>query len=109
MKSPHHSGTYQVSRNQVVALANANPLTLCWRCKRPLSLHPPHDSGKPAAWTGGHTVRGSQTYEPWLRPMVSPTDCDTARAGDYLAPEASVCNRVDADDHMPDITTTRRW
>ena len=109
VKAAHHTGTYQVSRNKVVALANANPLTLCWSCQRPLNLHPPHANGKPVAWTGGHTVRGSTTAQPWLRPMVSPTDCATAAAGDWIAPEVSSCNYADRDNNPEQITTTRRW
>ena len=108
-KPAHHSGTYQTDRNNVVAIASANHLTLCWSCQRPLSLHPPHANGRPAAWTGGHTQRGSATAHPWLRPMVSPTDCAEAAAGDWLAPEASTCNYADRDRNPDQIVTTRRW
>ena len=109
MKAEHHRGSHQVNARKVCDLATANPLTLCWSCKRPLQAHPPHTNGDPARWTGGHTVRGSTTATPWLRPMVSPTDCATAATGDWLAPEASVCNYADRDNNPNHITTTRRW
>lgn len=71
-KAAHHSGDYQARAQAVRDQANANPDTLCWRCRRTLADHPPHTNGKPARWTAGHVIDSDPT---------SP-----------LAPEASTCN-----------------
>jgi len=53
MKSPWHTGTYQVRAAQVRAAANANPNTKCWRCGKTLAEHKPGDK-----WTAGHLIDG---------------------------------------------------
>ena len=72
VKQPWHSGTHQTRAADVVARANADPTTQCWRCGLTLEQHPPHRNGKPAFWTAGHKVDGQINGE--------------------LAPEVSVCN-----------------
>ena len=54
--------------------------TLCWRCGRTLQQHPPG-----ARWHAGHTIDGSNNWEPWYGPDLPPP-------GDWLTPEASTCN-----------------
>jgi hypothetical protein len=71
-KGPHHRGTHQVRARRVVAAANANPHTRCWRCGRTLDQHRRHRNGTPARWTAGHINDGQVDGE--------------------LAPEASTCN-----------------
>lgn len=72
VKGAHHRGSYQYLARRVVAAANANPDTRCWRDGLTLAEHPPHKSGRPAYWQAGHIVDG--------------------QVGGPLAPEASVCN-----------------
>jgi hypothetical protein len=69
---PHRAGNYKQRARRLVAAANRNPATICWRCGRTLNQHPPHRNGKPARWTAGHT-RDEDPTAP-------------------LAPEASTCN-----------------
>ena len=111
MKAAHHRGRYEVAARQVRAIANANPLTLCWRCRKPLNQHRAHRTGKPATWTAGHTVDGSSSYHPWTRALITSAQCEEAAAGDWLAPEASVCNYRDgrATQDAQRIVTTRAW
>jgi hypothetical protein len=113
VKAPHHSGTHEVASRKVRAVANANPLTLCWRCHRRIDQHVDHHNGKPPRWTAGHTVTASTTAQPWLTPMISVADCEQAAAGDWLAPEISTCNYGARHDHnqpaTPMIVTTRDW
>lgn len=68
----HYSGDYQTRRRYLIAAANRDPTTLCWRCRRTLADHPAHKNGRPAYWTAGHIRDGDPT---------SP-----------LAAEASTCN-----------------
>jgi hypothetical protein len=58
----------------------------------------------------GHTQHGSTTAQPWTAPLITRAHCDQAAHGDYLAPEASVCN-YGAKDSTPveRIATTRHW
>lgn len=109
-RARHYAGTYQVDARNVKHAATANPLTLCWRCHRTLDQHPPHHNGNPAYWTAGHTQHGSTTAQPWTAPLITRAHCDQAAHGDYLAPEASVCN-YGAKDSTPveRIATTRHW
>lgn len=75
-----------------------------------IQQHKLHHNGRPAYWTAGHTIDGSTTAEPWLSVNVVPP------LGDWLAPEASVCNyganaRRTNGIKAPTVapTTTRRW
>lgn len=72
MAGVHHTGPYRSRARAVVAAANADPSTLCWRCKRTLAQHPPHKTGQQARWTAGH-INDGQINGP-------------------LLPEASTCN-----------------
>jgi len=111
MKAAHHRGGHQVNAKRVTAVANANPLTLCWRCRRTIWQHAPHSSGEPAKWTGGHTQPGGLDAQPWLDPLIVPAHCEKAARGNYLAPEASTCNFSGGATSVPteQIITTRRW
>jgi hypothetical protein len=68
----HYSGDYATRRHYLIAAANADPRTICWRCRRTLAEHEPHRNGRKAYWTAGHVRDGDPT---------SP-----------LLPEASTCN-----------------
>ena len=92
-KGPHHTGSFDRLGRILRAQANANPLTICWRCTRTLDQHPPHKDGRPAYWTAGHVRDGDPT---------SP-----------ILPEASVCNfaagtRLRNEMHAKS-TPSRRW
>ena len=86
MKAAHHRGSYQATRDAVVNRANANPNAICWRDGLTLAQHPPHRTGKPATWTGGHTIDGWADAPAWLNVTRRPP------AGAWIAPEASTCN-----------------
>jgi len=72
MRAPHHSGTYAARARHIRAIANANPMTVCWRCGHTLSQHPNTKTGKAPRWTAGH-IRDGDTTSP-------------------LMPEVDVCN-----------------
>lgn len=57
-KPAHHRGTHQVRARKVVAAANANPDTRCWRCGQPARPGDP--------WQAGHVIDGQVDGE--LRP-----------------------------------------
>jgi hypothetical protein len=88
MRAPHHAGTHQRRAARIVAEANANPHTRCWRCHRTLNQHPPHHNGTPARWTAGHTTDGQINGE--------------------LLPEASTCNYSAGATHG-NTRRHRRW
>lgn len=53
---PWHRGSYQARAKRIVAAANADPSTRCWRCTRTLAEV---RQVKPrATWTAGHLVDG---------------------------------------------------
>lgn len=91
-RDAHYLLGYDRRRRLLVAAANANSNTKCWRCGLTLEQHQPHHSGKPAKWTAGH-VRDGDPLAP-------------------LLPEASTCNysagaqRVNG---KPIVRPTRRW
>lgn len=68
-KQPHHRGTHQARARKVVAAANANPATICWRCGRTLAAHPRHANGRRSFWTAGHVITGQRDGE--LKPEAS--------------------------------------
>ncbi len=86
MKPAHRRGRYTANARAVVDAAKAHPHSVCWRDGLPLSAHPSHRSGARPTWTAGHTVDGSADAKPWLCAWEVPPP------GDWLAPEASVCN-----------------
>lgn len=107
MAAPHHRGEYRPIRDQVVQAANADPLTVCCHCGKTLARHAPHRNGRPATWTGGHTIHGV-LGPPWLNVRSTPPP------GAWIAPAASTCNYIDGGQHRwrlqkPRIVTTRRW
>lgn len=104
-KKPHHSGTHEANSRRVRAAAQANPLTICWRCQRTLALHPAHRDGTPARWTAGHVIDGSTTAQPWPGPMTTSEHASQAARGDWLAPEASVCNYANLPAPATRVTT----
>lgn len=71
-KPAHHRGTYDRDSRRIVAAANADPATRCWRDGLTLAQHPRHKTGRSAFWTAGHIHAGI--------------------VGSPLAPEASTCN-----------------
>lgn len=71
-KPAHHQGRYRTEAPRIVAAANADPETRCWRCGLRIHECRPHRNGKPAHWTAGHLNDGE-------------VDGD-------LAPECSSCN-----------------
>ena len=87
MTGPHHAGRYRVVRDRLVALGNATHGAVCWRDGLTLAQHPPHKDGKPARWTGGHTIDGSTHWTAWWQVTSIPP-----AGGDWLALEASTCN-----------------
>lgn len=54
VKAPHHRDSHQRRAQAVVAAANANPHTVCWRDGLTLAEHPPTKTGRPPRWTAGH-------------------------------------------------------
>ena len=68
----HYAGDYRTRQRYLIAAANSNPSTICWRCRRTLAEHPPHKDGRRPFWTAGH-LRDSDPTSP-------------------LLPEASTCN-----------------
>jgi len=107
----HHRGNYQTNAKRLMAAINSSPGAVCWRCGLMLQQHKAHRSGRPPFWTAGHTIDASTTAEPWLTVTVRPPP------GDWLAPEASVCNYAagnrskQASPTAPTVApvTTRRW
>jgi hypothetical protein len=69
MRAPHHAGTHQRRAAALVAAANADPTTRCWRCGHTLHEHKPHRNRTPAYWTAGHVRDGEINGE--LRPEAS--------------------------------------
>ena len=110
MKAAHHRGEHQVNAKRVTDAAKANPLTLCWRCRRTLWHHAPHANRRAAYWTAGHTQPGGPHAQPWLTPLIMPAQCEQVARGNWLAPEASTCNFQAGATSVPErIVTTRRW
>lgn len=80
--APHHkTPRYVHASRRLRQLANANPHTVCWRCGLTLDRHKPGDT-----WTAGHTIDGSNAWQPW------PHITEPPPPGDWLAPEARSCN-----------------
>ena len=105
-KPAHHRGTYQITRDLVVALANANPRAVCWRCGHTIDRHRPHHNGDAAKWEGGHTIDGWANARPWLAVEQRP------RPGAWIAPEASTCNRSNGAHRTNTLRAnpqSRRW
>ena len=97
--------THATSNTQPQPTAHAR-----WRCHRTSTNTRHTTTATPAYWTAGHTQHGSTTAQPWTAPLITRAHCDQALHGDYLAPEASVCN-YGAKDSTPveRIATTRHW
>lgn len=111
MKPAHRQGTYLVDARRVVAVAAANPLTLCVRCAHPFDKHGPHHNGAPPRWTAGHTRAGNPHATPWLTPLITVAQVEDCRRGNHLAPEVSTCNYSGqaSDITAQPVVTTRTW
>jgi hypothetical protein len=72
IKPAHHRGSHQVRAARLVALANANPSTVCWRCGQPARAGDP--------WQAGHKVDGMVDG-----PLAAEHRSCNARAGQALS------------------------
>jgi hypothetical protein len=83
----HRTPRYRKYSPLVHAYIRAHPTTaVCWVHGTHVSQCPPHKSGTPSHWVTGHTVDGSNDYEPWVHVTSTPPP------GDWLAPQCSAHN-----------------
>lgn len=87
-KAPHHKGTYHRRSRALVAAANADPTTRCWRCGRTLTEHPPTKSGNPPKWSAGHLIDG-QAEGPLAPEVLSCNSSAGARLSNQRAAHRS--------------------
>lgn len=57
MAGPQHR-TAEYKRAQAALMRSVTPDSRCWRCRKLLSEHPPHKTGRPASWHAGHLPDG---------------------------------------------------
>ena len=93
-KPAHRVGPYQSQARAVCAAANANPLTLCWRCGLMLHQHGPHKNGRKPFWTAGHVIDADP-----LSPLLPEASTCNFRAGGQRG--ATIANGA--------VRGTRRW
>lgn len=86
MSAIHRTPRYQKWAPIITAYAKATPDAVCWRDGWTMAEHIERFPGRRLTWHAGHTVKGSETWAPWVHVLFRPTE------GDWLAPEVSVCN-----------------
>lgn len=105
VSGPHHrTWRYTRAAKAVRNAANANPNAVCWRDGNTLAEHQRRNPNRIITWHAGHTRPASTSWTPWLQVTKQPPP------GDWLAPEASLCNQSSAHtERRRSNRTSRPW
>ena len=88
-RAAHHRGTFGRRALALVAAANADPTTRCWRCGKTLTAHGPTRTGRPPKWSAGHVNKGEVNGQ--------------------LLPEVLSCNVAAENEHRIALRRSRTW